>query len=73
MLITTLDSIPKPRVLDLWPVTMTMWIVRSVLSIPAYVRRKQEEKRLREEMVRLKKEEEERIAQELLEMGMLQN
>ena len=73
MLITTLDSIPKPRVLDLWPVTMTMWTVRSVLSIPAYVRRKQEEKRLREEMSRLKKEEEERIAQELLEMGMLQN
>ena len=69
MMISTLDSIPKPRVLDLWPVTLTLWTVRSVLSIPAYVRRKKEEKRMMEEMMRLQREEEERIRRELQEYG----
>ena len=69
MMITTLDSIPKPRVLDLWPVTLTLWVARSVMSVPAYVRRKKEEKRMREEMMRLMKEEEERLAREKQEYG----
>ena len=69
IMLNTLDSIPKPRILDLWPVTLTLLTVRTVLSVPAYVRRKKEEKKWREEMARLKKEEEERIAQEILEMG----
>ena len=69
MMLNTLDSIPKPRILDLWPVTLTLLTVKTVLSVPAYVRRKKEEKKWREEMARLKKEEEERIAQEIKEMG----
>ena len=69
MMITTLDSIPKPGVLDLWPVTLTLWTARSVLAVPAYVRRKKEEKRMREEMMRLIKEEEERLVREKQEYG----
>ena len=69
MMITTLDAIPKPRLLDLWPVTLTLFTIRSVRSVPAYVRRRKEEKRLREEMMRLMKEEEERLARERQEYG----
>lgn len=59
-LLETLRSIPKPQISNLWPVTLSVWIIRTVVSMPTMIKEWNERRRLVKEWQKLEKEERER-------------
>ncbi|XP_053374610.1 dnaJ homolog subfamily C member 1-like [Mercenaria mercenaria] len=56
----TLRSIPKPNIRNLWPITFTVWSIKTAIAVPTMVKEWKEKKRLMKEWAKLEKEERER-------------
>jgi len=58
------QAIPQPRLVNLWPITCSKWLVRTSVSLPGRVRHWQEARRLEVERRRLEQEERERLEEQ---------
>ncbi|XP_052791957.1 uncharacterized protein F54F2.9-like isoform X1 [Mya arenaria] len=57
----TLQSIPKPQLAKLWPITFTLWSIRTSVGFPSRVRMWREMRKLEMEARQMELEEQERL------------